>query len=184
MALFPLGILSAAGAGGAGFESDYELITTQVLGSNQPSITFSSLGTYSSTYKHLQIRMAASTNAGSQVNLRMRFNGDTGANYAFHYMFSTPSTVTSAAEVNFTYGFISNIDSSTTSFLGAVSDILDPYSTSKNKTMRTLAANGSTNVWLNSTLWRSTSSVTSIELFPTSGNLITGSRFSLYGIKG
>jgi hypothetical protein len=183
MTLSALGIFSAAGAGG-GFSSDYELITTQVLGSNQPSITFSSLGTYSSTYKHLQIRMAASTNAGSQQNLRMRFNGDTGSNYAFHYMFSTVPTVTSAAEVNFTYGFISNIDSSTTNFLGAVSDILDPYSVTKNKTIRTLAAAASTQVWLNSTLWRSTNSVTSIELFPASGNLITGSRFSLYGIKG
>jgi hypothetical protein len=180
---FPLGILSAAGAGGVA-AGDYELITTTVLGGTAASFTFSNLGDYSSTYKHLQIRMAASNNAGSEVNLRMRFNGDTGSNYAFHYMFSTPATVTSAAEVNFTYGFIANQNSSTTSFLGAVSDILDPYSTSKNKTMRTLAANGSTNVWLNSTLWRSLSSVTSIEVFPTSGSLIAGSRFSIYGIKG
>jgi hypothetical protein len=57
---FPLGILSAAGAGGGGpLASDYELISTQILTSPQSSITFSSLGTYSSTYKHLQVRAVA-----------------------------------------------------------------------------------------------------------------------------
>jgi hypothetical protein len=38
---------------------------------------------------------------------------------------------------------------------------------------------------LNSGLWRSTASVTDIQLFPNVGtNWVTGSRFSLYGIKG
>jgi hypothetical protein len=52
---FPLGILSAAGAGG-GVAGDYELISSEILGTTAASVTFSSLGDYSSTYKHLQIR--------------------------------------------------------------------------------------------------------------------------------
>jgi hypothetical protein len=50
---FPLGILSAAGAGG-GVAGDYELISSEILGTTAASVTFSSLGDYAppiSTYK-------------------------------------------------------------------------------------------------------------------------------------
>jgi hypothetical protein len=85
MSLFPLGILSAAGAGGVG--ATYELIESQILGSNQSSITFSSLATYASTYKHLQIRAAGkgSGNSFEETNVNLRFNGDTGSNYSAHF---------------------------------------------------------------------------------------------------
>jgi hypothetical protein len=185
MALFPLGILSAAGAGGI-FSSDYELISSTILGSATSSVTFSSLGDYSSTYKHLQVRLVAAKDA-SVTNLRGRINGDTGDNYNWHYILGTGAEVVSGNSITDGVGgvlFLGNLPASTTTFTGAVIDYLDAYSTSKNKTVRTLNATSNTNIWFNSGLWRNTASITSLSVFPTSGNFVANSRFSLYGIKG
>ena len=95
--LIPFGILSAAGAGG-GAVGDYELIETTILGSAASSVTFSSLDTYASTYKHLQIRaVVRASAAGDRVNGSWRMNGDTGSNYAAHHLLGTGSTVVSSA---------------------------------------------------------------------------------------
>jgi hypothetical protein len=184
MTLSALGIFSAAGAGG-GFSSDYELIETQILGSSQSSITFSGLGTYSSTYKHLQLRMVTKyDNLINATDFYIRFNGDTGANYSHHRMLGNGSSVSStgAANTNQIFaGFIAD------EFHSIVLDILDPYSTTKNKTTRSLLGLAGTTVkevMLTSGNWRSTSSVTSITLLPLSPRvMVAGTRLSLYGIK-
>jgi hypothetical protein len=184
---FPLGILSAAGAGGVA-ASDYELIETNILGSNQASITFSNLGDYSSTYKHLQIRYAArSARAAADDQLTIRLNADSTGNYAWHRVLGNGSGVSSTGATSTSTPQISAIPAASATaniFNGAVIDILDPYSTSKNKTIRSL--NGFTSSWiaLHSTLWMSTASLTSVELIGQNGNLAANSRFSIYGIKG
>jgi hypothetical protein len=189
MALFPLGILSAAGAGGADLGS-YELIETQILASATPSITFSSLGTYSSTYKHLQVRITnRQTGAGNIVSIGMRFNGDTGANYSFHRLQGTGSAVQSDAFSTQTSGFISGSPAASeaaNAFGAYVVDILDAFSTTKYKTSRNLSGVMATNgqIHLNSNLWQSTSSITSITFTAQNTDHAIGSRFSLYGIKG
>jgi hypothetical protein len=189
MALFPLGILSAAGAGGVA--GDYELIETQILGSAQASVVFSSLGTYSSTYKHLQIRVVARAAAAvSNESLRVRLNGDSGSNYSFHQLFGNGSSVGSSGSTSQTGASVILVagDNDASSIFGAgVVDILDAYSTTKNKTLRGFSGNmpGAGLVLLRSSAYLSTSSTTSITLTSeTAANLMTGSRFSLYGIKG
>jgi hypothetical protein len=191
MALFPLGILSAAGAGGGVAGPAYELIETQVLGSSTPSITFSSLGTYSSTYKHLQIRITARSSRSSGLDgIALRLNSDTATNYSDHYLRGDGSTVTSGASTSSTHsalGIIPAASATNNVFGGLFVDLLDVYSTTKNKTIRSLYGMTTTNyVGLNSGLWRNTAAITSITLFQTEGanNLVAGSRFSLYGIKG
>jgi hypothetical protein len=188
---FPLGILSAAGAGGAAFSSDYELIETQILGSNQASVIFSSLGTYSSTYKHLQIRLLGRQTlaAGGQGDIYVRFNADSSSNYARHFLQGNGSTVTSGATANnsFALGGQAPYNNETTgAFGGSVIDILDAYSTTKNKTIRALSGSHSSNapvIQIASGHWRNTASITSITL-SLFDIWLTGSRFSLYGIKG
>jgi hypothetical protein len=190
MTLSALGIFSAAGAGG-GFSSDYELIETQILGSSQANITFSNLNTYSSTYKHLQIRaVVRSVRTGfAGDNIAMRFNADTAANYSWHLLRGTGSAVDSLASVNATLmlpGWVSASTSPTSAFGAVVIDILDPYAT-KNKTIRSLTGQTGTdaNIRLTSGNWRNTGTITSTNLFPIDGTAWdTGSRFSLYGIKG
>ena len=189
---FPLGILSAAGAGGVAAAGSYELISTEILTGNQASVTFSSLGTYSSTYKNLQIRYVARTNRASVFDSgRLKFNGDTGANFTDHGLFGTGSSVGSYAQLNATtginFGNAPGANAAANVFGAGVMDILDAYSTTKFKVTRLLdgVSSSSPAITLNSGLWRSTASVTDIQLFPNVGtNWVTGSRFSLYGIKG
>jgi hypothetical protein len=189
--LIPFGILSAAGAG-VGVAGDYELIETSILTSSASSVTFSNLGTYSSTYKHLQLRAVARHNAGAGGGSSlMIFNGDTAANYSRHNLTGDGSTVFSQAQVSSSWIEIPAIGSAGNAaniFGGHVIDILDPYSTTKNKTIRALAgkmsSDGGNNISLISGNWRSTASVTSMTFTPNAGSLIAGSRFSLYGIKG
>jgi hypothetical protein len=187
--LIPFGILSAAGVSGV-IPGDYELISTTILGTAAASVTFSSLGDYSSTYKHLQIRtVARGDNATQSIAMDLRINGDTSANYALHLLEGTGSSVISFASTSTDIAFVGPIpaNSFTANGFGAtVTDILDSYSTTKNKTIRTLVGHaGSANsIQLTSGHRRSTDSTTSIQVFPRSGSFIAGSRFSLYGIRG
>ena len=77
--LIPIGFFGAGAAAGA-----YELIETQVLGSDVYSITFSSVP---QTYKHLQIRLTARCTASGSTGdwLSIRFNGDSSGNYGGSY---------------------------------------------------------------------------------------------------
>ena len=190
MTLSALGIFSAAGAGGVSAGS-YELIETQILGSNQASVVFSSLGTYSSTYKHLQIRLLGrqALAAGGQGDIYVRFNADSSSNYARHFLSGTGAAVSSGATASASYalGGVAPYNNETSGSFGAsVIDILDAYSTTKNKTIRALSGSHSSNaplIQLASGHWRDTSSVTSITL-SVFDVWLTASRFSLYGLKG
>ena len=187
--LIPFGVLSAAGAGG-GVAGDYELISTEILGSDQSSVTFSSLATYASTYKHLQIRLAARTNRSGSTGdvLFLRLNGDSGANYARHALQANGSTVISFAGTSaneMALDRLGSADQAANVFGSIVIDLLDTYSTTKNKTVRGLGGVATSIVQLSSGVYLSTSSTTSATLLPGVGtNFVAGSRFSLYGIRG
>jgi hypothetical protein len=189
--LIPFGVLSAAGAG-LGFESDYELIATEILTTTESSITFSNLGDYSSTYKHLQVRAAVRSDRAGQPNsgLFMRLNADTGNNYAVHWLIGNGSAVSSAASTSRSTTVALPLPAATATadaFGGAVIDILDAYSSTKNKTIRSLGgvASSFNELQLASGLWLNTASITSITFVTIlSDQFVAGSRFSLYGIKG
>jgi hypothetical protein len=176
--------------------ADYELISTTILGSSAASVTFSGLGTSAAAYKHLQIRVTARTDrTGADSDpLILRFNSDSGSNYARHgllgYNFGGSGAVQSNAGTSQTSLFLSEamaVSSSTTNAFGAtIADVLDFSNTSKNKTVRSLAGMNAawSSIELRSGVWFSTSAVTSITLLPLIGsNLVFGSRFSLYGLK-
>ncbi len=182
MGLIPLGILSSAGSG----FGTYELIETQILGSNTASITFSGLAAYSATYKHLQIRaLARSTRAAATDGGYIRLNGDTGSNYAHHTLYGDGSSVlsiNSPSQAQMAILAIVGNTATTNMYAPSVLDILDAFSTTKNKTLRSL--NGITAIGLSSGVWINTASLTSVTLSTQIGpNFLTGSRFSLYGIR-
>lgn len=188
--LIPFGTLAASG----GVVPDYELIATTVLGSAQNSITFSDLGTYASTYKHLQIRVVARSSRAAWVdNIAMRLNSDSGTNYNWHRMWAeggNPRYVengTNRNEMRMVGISGSNIGNSL--FTPAITDIIDSFSTSKNTTIRTFGGHaeitGTSEISFGGAGWRNTSSISSITIFVESGNnFVSGSRFSIYGIKG
>ena len=172
---------------------DYDLLETTILGSAASSVTFSSLATYASDYKHLQLRLVARTdrNQASDSSL-MRFNGDSGSNYSWHSLLvADTSAVLSegfASQTLMRSGRLSGSPTTANVFAASVIDILDPYSTTKNTTIRVsdgFMAATSNWVGLGSGAWYNTSALTSITLDQVFGtNFVAGSRFSLYGIKG
>jgi hypothetical protein len=188
MSLLPLGLLSQGGGGGAA--GAYELIETQLLSTTTASLTFSSIP---STYKHLQLRATARSNFNATLGgFAYRFNGDTGSNYTYHIIDGDTSSVsnfTAASQTNGLVTLITGLTATANSYGAAVCDVLDYSSTSKNKTVRSLggrvSTSGNSNVRHLGSAWLSTSAVTSMTLFDNvGGSFVSGSRFSLYGIKG
>lgn len=184
-------------AGNAAYEpveTGYEWLETTVLPSNQASVIFSDLGTkYSSTYKHLQIRMTGRSDDPGSSNardLRIRVNGDTGLNYSAHRLRAEGTVVVSDASVNQNainaYTMFPRPDNPAGQFGAGIIDLLDFSSSSKNKTFRIfggLRPTGESGVWLCSGFWNSTAPITSIAIFANVGNLVIGSRVSLYGLR-
>tara|TARA_R110000822_G_scaffold26544_3_gene79846 strand:+ start:427 stop:993 length:567 start_codon:yes stop_codon:yes gene_type:complete len=186
MSLIPFGFWAASGAGGAGA---FDLLETQTLASNAASITFTALDTLAAGYQHLQIRFAARSadSVTGARDLGIRLNGDTGTNYSYHNLRGTGSAVQalggSTTNVMFQEEvFVGNSEASGI-FGSGVVDILDYNATSKFTTIRTLLGYNasSSRLALSSGSWRNTDAVTSVLLYPNSGSILAGSRFSIYG---
>ncbi len=191
MTLSALGIFSAAGAGGGVSLSDYELITTATISGSSSEIVLSSLDTYSSTYKHLQVRFTLrSSRSATDDAAVVRFTGG-GGSHVSHRLVGNGSTVTSAADTSGTHMYIGQIPAANftaSAFHGGVIDILDAYSTTKNKTIRVLAGRPGTNneIALHSGFYfGSTAAVSAIYIGNANGgNFTSTSRISIYGTKG
>lgn len=174
-------------------ENNYmEPIASVLVGAGGvPTVIFNDIP---QTYKHLQLRcLARSATAAQTDGLRIRFNGDSGTNYARHVLYGEGSVASASAAASGNLLGVTDITaaSATASAFGvAVLDILDYTNTNKNKTTRTLGG-GDTNsasfgqIDLFTGLWINTNAITSMTLFTNSNaNIVQYSRFSLYGIKG
>lgn len=175
--LLPLGILASAG----GAASDYELIATSFGTGSSGTVTF---GTIPAGYKHLQLRYSALVSSGNPY-IGIRLNGDSGSNYSYHILYRSGSSAASGGAANqtsaITLGFVSGLSSSNVT--SGVADIVDAFSTTNYKTVKTHNGNVSELVFASNS-WRNASAVTSVTAFISAGNFTTTSRFSLYGLKG
>ena len=185
----PFGIGFFATAGVSAPAGSFDLLETTVLSSAQASVEFINLGTkYAADYQHLQIRAATRTDSGGAADvLTMTFNGIGGTSYASHLLFGNGSTVVSSAEVTsgafLQWSRSTGAGSAANMFSAAVADILDPFETTKNTTVRALSGQPD-RIELYSGVFLNTAAVSSITLDQRFGsNFITGSRFSLYGIR-
>jgi hypothetical protein len=169
----------------------YTLISSVTVGSGgAASIAFTSIP---STYTHLQVRgIARSLEANTGVDVQyLRFNSDTGSNYAWHQLVGNGSSASAAAgtSTSFARGGYIALNSEPANVFGAVIiDILDYKNTNKNKTVRILSGteynNTNGGISFNSGLWQNTNAITSIRLQPSAANFAQYSQFVLYGIKG
>ena len=171
--------------------TSYESIATATGTGSSGTITFSSIP---STYTALQIRInSKSLRTGTTATaLYATVNSDTGANYAYHFLYgdgsvagSTGSTSSTSMMIGYEAG--SNAGSNVNTFGTTIIDLHDYASTTRNKTFKSFAGtdnNGTGQIRLMSGLWMSTSAVTSISLTDAVDNFASGSTFSLYGIKG
>jgi hypothetical protein len=171
----------------------FESIATINGDGSSTSLTFSSIP---STYKHLQIRtLVRNLNGAANITaVNIRFNGDTGSNYASSNLFGNGSTVSTqgnASSSSLATVYALHDGTLADCYAVGIIDIEDYASTSKNKTARTLTganANTATSIGqtrLVSGSWFSTSAITSITLLEGSAvGWTTGTQFALYGIKG
>lgn len=178
-------------AGYPGVFGDFESIATITVGSGGAnSITFSDIP---GGFQHLQIRGIGRTDWSGQANdqFKFQFNGDTtAANYAVHFLIGNGSAAsaegyTSQGNMN-AYSVLTGPTATASIFGAVVVDILDYASTSKNKVMRSLGGqdrNGAGNVAVASSVWLSTSAITSIKLIKIGTNFVQYSTFALYGVK-
>ena len=182
MVLIPTTILT--GTSGA-----FVHIETQTLGSDQASVTFSSIA---ATYEHLMLFWTARGTDAGNPDLNMRFNGDTGANYDREAVAGVGASPASAPSVGQTS--IVSIGSlpGSGAAAGRVASgmiVVPAYRrTTFDKTgfglLDDIRATGGGNevVQFTGGIWLNTAAVTSLTLLASTGNLLTGSMFSLYGL--
>ena len=190
MSPIPLGFWATAGAGGGAAAGAYELISTTLVSSAVSSVSFDLTG-LSATYKHLQIRSTVrSARSDNADTMRVRFNNISSSAYSWHHLYGEGSAVGATygtSDTGMRTGLVASATNSANIYSGVVIDLVDAFGT-KNKTIRTLTGshtNGATYITLASGLWFDTTAATSLQLSVISGNNIaSGSRFSLYGIKG
>lgn len=172
----------------------FDLLETQDLGVAVSSVSFSNLQNYAADYKHLQLRLLTRDTGpyNGATWSYLRFNNDTGSNYAWRFFRGNTSGATSFNNypTNNIYCYVSLYNSTTAfSFGAAVIDILDFSSTQKRKTIGSFAgANAATGgedqVFMAAGTWNSTSPITTITLQTGNANMQAGSRLSLYGVRG
>lgn len=149
------------------------IATTTVSGSSTTDVTFSSI---SGSYTDLVLVWGGSTSGN---DIRLQFNGDTGNNYSYTRFFGTGSSALSGRDSN-----VNEIPAT----VGGMTDgntivNINNYSnTTTNKTALVRANNPGSYVGAYVGLWRSTSAITSVKAFVLSGNISSGTVFSLYGI--
>ena len=178
-----LGIMASSISGSKISTTAYESIASSSP-SGVSTVTFSSIpGTYTS----LQLRFngLVSTAGGG---FYLRFNSDTGSNYAAHGLRGNGSAASSFGQTALGYIYAYGSGSGTVATYPNVGivDIHNYAITTQNKTVRVLSgadANGSGTLELDSGLWLNTNAITSITIF-SDYNWNSGSVISLYGIKG
>lgn len=160
--MFPLGVITLASA--------------------SASVDFTNIP---QTYTHLQLRGMITLSALGSGDAFFRYNGDTANNYSRHALYGNGTSAVGYSEAP-TSIQPANYANGTAQPSCFVIDILDYKNTNKFKTMRGLCGNdlnGSGIVMLNSGAWRSTSAITSINIYQNVGSFGTNSSFALYGIN-
>ena len=161
----------------------YTPIATTTLGSAASSVTFSSI---SGSYTDLVVIINTGTTAGTGQPLRLQVNGDTTSNYSTTSLWGDGSSTGSARSSNTSMtDNIVGMDGNA----GNYNQILHFMNYSNTTTYKTVLqrinrANASNFPATSAAvyLWRSTSAINKIDIFPSTSTLLAGSTFTLYGI--
>ena len=170
--------------------ADFELIQTIFINTSVTSVAFNLSSLASMGYKHLQIRAIVRDDRGGFAgsNCYLRIN-NAAALYSHHSLYGTGSSTGGGASSSTSQIYLSDIaggGATANAFSSFIVDVLDFSSGVKNKTVRTFGGTNAGYNWvaLSSGQWLSTNPATSITIFDSLGNFVTGSRFSLYGVRG
>lgn len=162
----------------------YDSIATTTLTTNTATVTFSSI---SGSYTDL-ILVASPMATANNYNFNVYYNSDTGSNYSWTSLrFNADDSANPISDrASNTTSIRTNTNISTTTPFPIIYQILNYSNTTTNKTSLSRIARGNYAVAATVGLWRSTSAITSISCILTGGgsaSFISGSTFTLYGIK-
>ena len=172
----------------------FQLIASSTVGSGgAANITFSSIA---STYTDLIIKwsLRSSSTSGNTEYVQVRFNGSAAANYTSRSVFGGGSSAYSGTRSSQTElwtgtsSFTANNANDTANTFSNAEILIPNYagSNAKSSSIDAVAENNSTTtnqLGMTAGIWTLTSAITSISLFPLSGNWVQYSTAYLYGVK-
>lgn len=164
-----------------------QLIGTTILGASAASISI----TIPSGYNHLQCTYTGRQDSGSGgAFCFVRINGDSGANYTWQGLYGNVSTATSSNAAGAVSGIRLGVlpgSGDTANYFGTGAFTLGNVGSAVFKPLSghfqgpITTTNGYAGTY--GGIWASTAAITSVALFPNSGNLIAGSSLTIYGLK-
>jgi hypothetical protein len=166
----------------------YEIIDKTILGSSQATVSFTGLGSFSSTYTDLLVKVSARSDSNT-TGINIAFNSNTSS-YSMKRLYGVGSG-SPASDNGGGSSYISNtmINSSTytANTFGNGEIYIPNFSSSTNKSISVdgVSENNATEALMMFTagLWSNTAAITSIQLTSNVGNFVSGSSFYLYGVK-
>jgi hypothetical protein len=170
----------------------YQLIESRILGTAAANVTFSAIP---ATYGDLVLRMSIrGTTTGSGLSTRIRWNSDSSSLYSITDLIGTGSTTldnrySNNTEVDTTRAGAGQANSNfTANTFTSIEVYLPKYTSTAPKPSSSISAseNNSTTTWAidnMAQLYRGTSAVSSVLIFPSAGSFAADSSFYLYGIK-
>ena len=162
--------------------STYTPIATTTLGSSTNSYTFSSIpGTYTDLVIVGNI-LSADTNT---KYLNLQFNSDTASNYSNTLLAGTGTSASSARDTSQTEMYVtaySSMLNQTTNTVPVIINVQNYSNATTYKTAMYRANQAGSTVMAGVGLWRSTAAINAIKIAVTTGNMASGTTFTLYGI--
>lgn len=159
----------------------YEPISTTTLSGASSNVTFSSIP---QTYTDLVLVTSIKNASTGLEGYRIQVNNDTGTNYSETYMHGDGSSASSSRITN-NNGMNNGLSSSSSGSEYSINmnNFFNYTNTTSYKTVLSTIHAATNGPWLNVSVWRNTSAITSIKIANQSGNNFgTGSTFTLYGI--
>jgi hypothetical protein len=154
----------------------YTPLATVTLSSSASSVIFSSIP---ATYRDLVLVTNVTHSGEAEIDLAIRFNGDTGNNYNRASVTGNGSVAASFAVLNENYLYV--LAASTTSSVATL-QIMDYSATDKHKPCLSRGNLTAGRVSATANRWANTAPINSISVAVLSANFLAGSTFSLYGV--
>lgn len=149
-----------------------QAIANITLSASSATVTFSNIP---QTYRDLRLIVNAYCPGGD--NSIIRFNGDSGVNYASVSMSGNGSTTTSGA-TSYSEIYVSTMG---TAMITGIAEIFDYAQTDRHKTVLTRGNDTTAYIMARANRWTNTAAITSIAV-TCSSSYSVGSTFTLYGV--
>jgi hypothetical protein len=134
-------------------------------------------------YAHLLVvAYPRSDTAATSTDIVLRFNADSGSNYGYS---TTPGPVSTTSGSSLLLTSAMPAASATAGVFGAMCVVIPHYAnTSNHKSACWMAGHGggSNTIAPGAGVWRNTAALNRITISAAAGNLIAGTRFSIYGM--